>query len=100
MERCIHNHLYPLIKDKIHTLQHGFMKRRSSASQLLQVYNDIDAFLDKGSRVDVVYLDFSKAFDTVPHNLLIHKLKYQYGFNNKLINWFTSYLVTVNSVLY
>ena len=36
-------------------------------------------------------LDFSKAFDKVPHNLLLHKLK-TFGFNNKLLNWFTDYL--------
>ena len=43
------------------------------------------------SPVDVVYLDFQKAFDSVPHQCLLHKLK-QYGVSGKLIAWIESFL--------
>ena len=47
--------------------------------------------LDKGVQNDIILLDFSKAFDKVPHNLQLYKLK-TFGFNNKLLSWFTDYL--------
>ena len=47
--------------------------------------------LTKVYRMISYFLDFSKAFDKVPHNLLLHKLE-TFGFNNKLLNWFTDYL--------
>ena len=52
------------------------------------MYHQIGEFLDKGFQTDVVYLDFSKAFDSV---LLIHKLK-TFGFNGYSLNWLISYL--------
>ena len=62
------------------------MRKRSVQSQLI-IGND----LDKCVQNDNIFLDFSKAFDKVPDNLLLHKLK-TFGLNNKLLNWFTDYL--------
>ena len=67
------------------------MKGRSTTTQMTQVFHNVGDILDKGGQVDILYLDFSKAFDTVPHDLLLHKLKL-YGFNGKLLDWFESYL--------
>ena len=47
--------------------------------------------MDKGFQTDVIYLDFNKAFDSVPHSLLIHRLK-KIGFNGDLLIWLKSYL--------
>ena len=47
--------------------------------------------LDASGQVDVVYLDFSKPFDSVNHKLLIHKLQ-SFGVNGNLLSWFNSYL--------
>ena len=90
-ERCIFNRIYPLLHDQIYTLQHGFMKGRSTVTQLLQVLHDIKKSVIKGEQVDMVYLDFEKAFDKVPHDLLIEKLQ-SFGIYGNLLKWLNSYL--------
>ena len=55
--------------------QHGFRSGRSCLSALLSVFDDIMHMLEAGGSVDMVYLDFSKAFEKVDHGILLHKLK-------------------------
>ena len=52
--------------------QHGFLKARSN---LLCFFEEITKWVDEGSPVDIIYLDFQKAFDKVPHQRIILKLK-------------------------
>ena len=92
LERCIFNRIYPSLANKIHPLQHGFVKGRSCATQLLKVYHEIGAILDRGGQVDIVFLDFSKAFDCVSHKLLLYKLQFYFGITGNLLKWFESYL--------
>ncbi|ELU10966.1 hypothetical protein CAPTEDRAFT_68866, partial [Capitella teleta] len=47
----------------LYDLQHGFVKKRSSTTQLLKVYHTVSQILDNGGQVDMLFLDFSKAFD-------------------------------------
>ena len=54
--------------------QHGFRKRRSCVTQLLQVMEDFTQFIENKSAFDVIYLYFQKAFDQVPHQMLLSKL--------------------------
>jgi len=54
--------------------QHGFVKHKLCFTNLLEYHSKWCAALDSGHRVDVVYLDYSKAFDSVPHLWLISKL--------------------------
>ena len=70
----------------IKTSQHGFLKARTCLTNLLCCFEDITKWVDDGSPVDVVYLDFQKAFDKVPHQRLILKLK-AHGIGNDVINW-------------
>jgi len=58
--------------------QHGFLPGRSCSTQLLEVLDIWTRILDNGDNVDVVYLGFAKAFDTVPHRRLLMKLQ-NYG---------------------
>ena len=75
----------------INTPQHGFLKARSCLTNLLCFFEEITKWLDDGSPVNVVYLDFQKAFDKVPHQRLLHKLK-AHGIANDVINWIEKWL--------
>jgi hypothetical protein len=91
LERLVHNHIYPITRGDIHDHQHGFMSHKSTSTQLIEFYNNIYKQLDNKTQCDVIYLDLAKAFDSVPHTLLLKKLE-TFGFNNKLLSWFNSYL--------
>ena len=71
--------------------QFGFRKNRSTILQLLIVMEDWAEALDNDLQVDTVYLDFRKAFDSVPHRRLIQKLE-GYGISGNLLNWLKSFL--------
>ena len=91
LERCIYNRIIDYIIPKLTYLQHGFLRNRSTATQLLTVFSNINNILDSGNQADVVYFDLSKAFDSVPHRFLIHKLT-SFGIHGNLLNWFSNYL--------
>jgi hypothetical protein len=72
--------------------QHGFRKRRSTETQLILSIDDLAKSLDVGEQMDCILLDFSKAFDKVPHSRLLMKLQY-YGVRGHLHDWITSFLL-------
>ena len=89
IRKAIVNHL-----EKNHLLykhQHGFLKGRSCLTQLLKHIDTILHNLLNGHDTDSIYLDFSKAFDKVDHNILLSKL-YSYGIRGKLLAWIKCYL--------
>ena len=71
--------------------QHAFRKKHSCETQLITVIDDWAKILDKGGQVDTFILDFEKAFDTPPHELLKCKL-YGYGIGGKTLKWIDSFL--------
>ena len=75
LEICVFNHCYQHLSPIITHLQHGVLKGRSTTCQLLYVYHYILDFVAGGTEVDTIYLDMTKAFDTVPHNLMLMKLE-------------------------
>ena len=93
LERIIRDNLIDqfrrnhLLSDK----QYGFLTGRSTTLQLIQVMEDWTQYLDRGNAVDVVYMDFMKAFDKVPHSHLIQKLKCL-GVNTQAVNWIHDFL--------
>ena len=64
--------------------QHGFISGRSCSTNLLAVLDRWTEAIDMGLPVDAVYLDFAKAFDSVPHQRLLNKL-HGYGIEGKLL---------------
>ena len=71
--------------------QHGFMKKRSCLTNLLEYLETVLNYVDNGHSVDVVYLDFSKAFDKVPHRRLSHIMK-AHGINGIILTWIENWL--------
>ena len=72
--------------------QFAYMKGRSTVTQLLSCFNDWATSRNERNPTDVIILDFSKAFDSVPHRCLLHKLE-RYGIDGPLLKWFESFLV-------
>ena len=83
--------------------QHGFTKGRSCLTNLISFYDLVTRLVDEGKAVDVVYLDFSKAFDTVSHSILLQKLAVR-GLDRYTLGWVRNWLegraqrVVVNGV--
>lgn len=71
--------------------QHGFRRGRSCETQLALFAHDIQSKLDSGKEVDAVFIDFAKAFDTVPHLRLLKKLK-TFGIHDQTLLWIKSFL--------
>jgi methylaspartate ammonia-lyase len=69
----------------------SFMYMVNSMTQLIEVMEQWTEDLDKKNSIDVIYLDFQKAFDTLPHKRLIHKLK-GYGISGNLLLWIQDFL--------
>ncbi|CAM4644317.1 unnamed protein product [Lepidochelys kempii] len=75
----------------IRNSQHGFTKGKSCLTNLIAFYDEITGSVDEGKAVEVLFLDFSKAFDTVSHSILVIKLK-KYGLDECTIRWVESWL--------
>ena len=71
--------------------QHGFTKGKSCLTNLVEFFEDVTSSVDRGEPVDVVYLDFQKAFDKVPHKRLVYKLK-AYGIGGSVLMWIENWL--------
>ena len=71
--------------------QYGFISEMSTQLQLLEVLDKWTEALDKGHSIDCVYMDYAKAFDTVPHRRLLYKLS-RYGINPKAVSWIENFL--------
>ena len=92
-ERIIFNqiHNYFHVNDLYFCSQYGLRKEHSTELAVLELVDRITQHLDKGTTPINVYLDLSKAFDTLDHNILLHKLKY-YGIEGTALRLFESYL--------
>jgi hypothetical protein len=93
LEHIIHSNImshfdqYNILTDK----QHGFRRKRSCETQLVTTIQKIAQNLTSKGQVDVILLDFAKAFDKVPHRRLLHKLKF-YGVDGTTLAWISSFL--------
>ena len=93
LEKIIFDEIYELVRHKLCENQFGFRKKFSAILQLLLFLDTVYKKFDNEAIKDlsILYLDFAKAFDTLPHNILIQKL-YNIGVGGKLIQLILSYL--------
>lgn len=90
-EKLVYDSIYPIIIKGIPTQQHGFLRNRSTVTNLTLFSKYVLDSMECGGQVDVVYTDFEKAFDRVDHVILISKLG-ALGIQGDLLRWIESYL--------
>ena len=78
-------------KKLIRPSQHGFMKGKSCVSNILEFLEKVTAAVDSGESVDIIFLDFAKAFDKVPRERLLNKIR-AHGLQGNLLRWIREWL--------
>ena len=83
-----------ICKTKINQKQHGFLPAKSCTTQMIPFMDSLSVNIDDISTIstDVIYFDFSKAFDSVNHDIILHKLKHQFHIDGVLLKFLTNYL--------
>ena len=91
-ERCIRKELLNSCEELINPRQHGFTNAKSCTTQMVLFRYDLTLILDDKPKVDVIYFDFAKAFDSVSHDLILKKLKHEYKVDGLMLRFIKSYL--------
>ena len=91
-EVCIRDELMSRCNHLINFQQHGFLPEKSCTTQMVPFIEDLAFSLNKSYRVDIVYFDFAKAFDSVNHDIILEKLKNCYNIKGKFLRLILSYL--------
>jgi len=93
LEKVVHGRLYSFIEKHklLYGDQYGFRPKRSTIDAITKFTSDVLPALDTKQNCISVYLDLSKAFDTINHDILLRKLNH-YGIRGIALNWFRSYL--------
>ena len=95
MEKVILSHLKPFLEENelISEHQFGFRSGRSTTDQLVLCYNDITQEVDNGKTLDLIFFDYSKAFDKVCHTILLQKLT-DIGVSTQLVRWISDFITS------
>lgn len=91
LESIVKGHVYNYMEPYLVDQQHGFMRSKSTCTNLVTYSDYLFKAIDRGHQVDAVYTDFMKAFDKVDHKLLLKKLAFN-GIRGNLLRWFAAYL--------
>ena len=94
LEKLIRSHVMKHLVDNklLSPRQYGFISGRSTTTQLLYFIDKCINMISEGNVVDTIYFDFAKAFDSVPHKRLLHKLR-SYGIGGNVFNWIKGFLL-------
>jgi hypothetical protein len=90
-EKIVYDGIYPILRSVIMEQQHGFINKKSTETNLCEFTHQLAIAMNDGYQMDVIYTDYSKAFDKISHSLLILKLT-ELGIHGDLLRWLTSYL--------
>ena len=92
LEHIVYSHIFAHLTHHniLCNQQHGFRQSRSCETQLILTVNDFAESLNNGEQTDVIFLDFSKAFDKVSHHLF-YKL-YHYGIRGDILDWIKNFV--------
>ena len=93
-EKIIRNKIMSICEKKINCEQHGFLPGKSCTTQMIPYIDSLAVNINDISTLstDVVYFDFAKAFDSVNHDIILHKLKYQFDIDGLLLKFLVNYL--------
>ncbi len=100
LERSVFNQIYKFLNDNslLSKYQSGFRPKNSTLTALIQMCDTLYENMDNGELNGVVFLDIRKAFDSINHTILLHKMKVQFGITNVELDWFSSYLTNREQV--
>ena len=91
-ERIVKEKLLSLTNDLLDPRQHGFLEHKSCTTNMVLFCDSLALSLNENIINHVIYFDFAKAFDSVNHDLLLHKLKSHYNIDGILLKFLTNYL--------
>ena len=92
MEKIVRDELMNRCDHMIDSRQHGFLQNKSCTTQLVDFCDSLALSLNNNISSDVIYFDFAKAFDSVSHDLILHKLKTLYSIDSFLLQFIMIYL--------
>ena len=92
LERVVRDRLFAHVKPALSEHQHGFLPGRSCETNLACLLSTAWNSITNGKQTDVIYTDFSSAFQSVNHQLLIHKLNISYSVGGQALKWCSSFL--------
>ena len=91
-EKIVRKELLNQTNHLIDPRQHGFVDLKSCKTNMVEFLDSLAVNLNDKKRTDVIYFDFSKAFDSVNHDLILFKLKHTFGVDGHLLNFIKNYL--------
>ena len=93
LEKIVHKYMMIYLSQNsiLSPNQHGFLKNKSTLTNLLLTLNDITKAIDEKNNIDIIYIDLAKAFDSVSHPKLLYKLE-KLGFGGDVLSWLGAFI--------
>ena len=93
LEKIVHKYMMHYLSQNsiISPNQHGFLRNKSTLTNLLLTLNELTKALDEKNNIDIIYIDLAKAFDSVSHPKLLHKLE-KLGFGGEVLTWLGAFI--------